>query len=97
MQTMRPVLRCPINRRVSWLWLGLALTACSDPAGTGPDPVPLVFTDQTAESGIDFVHVDGFSGEYYYVETFGSGAAFVDVDGDGWQDLYLVNGAPLAG
>ena len=93
---MRPVLRCSINRGAPWLWLALTLAACSDPAGMRPDPVPVVFTDQTAASGIDFVHVDGFSGEYYYVETFGSGAAFVDVDGDGWQDLYLVNGTPLA-
>ena len=53
--------------------------------------------DITQTSGLDFTHYNGFSGEYYYVETFGSGAAFLDVDGDGWLDLYLVNGAPLSG
>ena len=36
-------------------------------------------------------------GDYFYVETFGSGAAFLDYDGDGWQDIYLVNSTYLTG
>ena len=59
------------------------------------DPIQLV--DVTQAAGLDFAHYNGFSGAYYYVETFGAGAAFLDVDGDGWLDLYLVNGAPLSG
>ncbi len=70
--------------------------ACSGPSSPEPDDITVVFADVTTAAGIDFVHVDGFSGEYYYVETFGSGAAFVDVDGDGWQDVYLTNGTLLA-
>jgi hypothetical protein len=31
------------------------------------------------------------------VETFGSGAGWIDYDNDGFQDLYFVNGAPGAG
>ena len=65
------------------------------PADPSCDPIQLV--DVTQAAGLDFEHYNGFSGEYYYVETFGSGAAFLDVDGDGWLDLYLVNGAPLSG
>ena len=58
---------------------------------------PIQFVDITQAAGINFEHYNGFSNEYYYVETFGAGAAFLDFDGDGWLDLYLVNGASLSG
>ena len=58
---------------------------------------PLVrFTDVTAEAGIDFVHFSGASGEKLLPETMGGGGAFFDYDGDGDQDLFFVNGAPLS-
>ena len=66
-----------------------------DTADYSCNPIQLV--DVTQAAGLDFAHYNGFSGAYYYVETFGAGAAFLDVDGDGWLDLYLVNGAPLSG
>ena len=55
------------------------------------------YREVAQEAGIDFQHYNGAQGEYYYVETFGAGAAFFDADGDGWQDIYLINGAHLAG
>ena len=67
------------------------------PDTTDPSCNPIQLVDITQAAGLDFEHYNGFSGEYYYVETFGAGAAFLDVDGDGWLDLYLVNGAPLSG
>jgi len=54
-------------------------------------PVPVVFTDVTASSGLTFVHNNGGFGKKYLPETIGSGALFLDVDGDGWQDILLVN------
>ena len=56
-----------------------------------------VLVEVALESGIDFRHINGASGRYYYVETYGSGAAFLDYDNDGDQDLYAVNSAPLLG
>jgi hypothetical protein len=50
------------------------------------------FTDVTAQAGIKFVHNAGKSGKKYLPETLGSGAAFLDADGDGWIDVLLVNG-----
>src|SRR5436309_7305515 len=51
----------------------------------------VTFTDVTAAAGIKFVHNNGAFGKKYLPETLGSGCAFVDVDGDGWQDLFFVN------
>ncbi len=50
------------------------------------------FSDVTASSGIHFVHNAGKTGKKYLPETLGAGAAFIDVDGDGWIDIFLVNG-----
>jgi hypothetical protein len=49
----------------------------------------------SSESGIDFVHTDGASGDRYVVETVLGSLALFDYDGDGLIDIYLINGAPL--
>ena len=55
------------------------------------------FVDVTQSAGIRFTHVDGRSGQKFFMETLGSGAAFFDYDNDADPDLYFVNGAPLPG
>jgi len=60
-------------------------------------PPVVRFTDITAAAGIDFVHVNGRYGEKLMPETIGSGAAFIDYDNDGDQDLLLVNSSEWPG
>jgi hypothetical protein len=43
------------------------------------------------QAGIRFVHNSGAFGRKYLPETLGAGGLFLDADGDGWQDVLLVN------
>ncbi|MFA6108201.1 MAG: CRTAC1 family protein [Candidatus Latescibacterota bacterium] len=63
--------------------------------GTGAAPV--TYTDVTAQSGIRFTHNLGDDEMSSILEATGSGCLFFDYDGDGWIDLYAVNGCALEG
>src|SRR5579875_3823486 len=45
-----------------------------------------------SQAGIRFVHHNGARGNKWLPETIGSGCAFIDLDGDGWPDILLLNG-----
>lgn len=61
-------------------------------AGAAAPPPEVKFTDVTAASGIKFVHNGGKAGRRYLPETLGAGCAFLDINGDGWPDIVLING-----
>lgn len=58
-------------------------------------PGPFFFRDITPASGIEFQHTNGGFGMLYIVEAMTGGVAVFDYDGDGHEDIYFLNGAPL--
>ncbi|WP_162472841.1 CRTAC1 family protein [Luteitalea pratensis] len=52
----------------------------------------MTLTDITREAGITARHDNGAAGGKLLPETMGAGAAFLDYDNDGHQDLLFVNG-----
>ncbi len=46
---------------------------------------------------MDFQHQSGAKGAYLLIETMGAGGAFLDADGDGLLDIFLVDGFELSG
>jgi hypothetical protein len=78
--------------------LGLAtaatMTAAALVSGVG-DPPPQ-FVDIARQAGVLFRHTSGASPDKHLVETMGSGGLFFDYDGDGWIDIFLVDGGSVA-
>ncbi len=75
----------------------LAVSACATWLATADGQSSIQLRDVTARTGITFRHTDGSSGRRYIVESVCCGLALFDYDGDGDQDIYFLNGAPLRG
>jgi hypothetical protein len=84
--------RPPAARLLPACCAALAAGCGSAPAPDRPDAAP-AFTDVAAASGLEFRHRSGAAGRFLLPEIMGGGAAFLDFDGDGWLDVYLVNSA----
>ena len=76
-----------------------AATSVSPQAATAmtakaPPPRSVHYVDVTEAAGIHFRHENGAFGKKYLPETMGAGVAWLDYDGDGRLDLFLVNSRP---
>lgn len=78
-------------------WAGLALGAALL-ALTGPAPVsPIVFVEAARPAGLQFVLRNHATPDKRQVETMPAGVAVIDYDGDGFEDVYFINGATVPG
>jgi hypothetical protein len=80
--------------------LAVLILATSSPIRTaiaqGPSLANSIhFTNVTDSAGIKFVHFKGNDGISINREEFGPGVCVGDYDGDGWPDIYFVNGRDL--
>jgi hypothetical protein len=88
-----------VNRRRFLLGMaGLASASAFLPDALAAPPAPgFRLVDVTAGSGLQFRHNSGAYGGKLLPETLGAGCAFLDYDGDGWQDILLINGMDWPG
>src|SRR5271165_1553023 len=71
----------------------VAFANSQQPAKAQDKTIPVRFTDIRKAAGITFVQDSTESDEKYYLETMGTGVAWIDYDQDGLMDLYFVQSA----
>ena len=74
---------------------GGAAQSATQAMGSGAGDNQDWFVDRASETGLEFLHFNGMSGEFYFPENMGPGVALLDYDNDDDLDVYLVQGKML--
>ena len=62
---------------------------------SAPNPPAIRFENIAAKAGVNFITRNSPTPNKNQIETMVAGVALLDYDGDGWLDIYLVNGAAI--
>src|SRR5882724_11970780 len=74
------------------------MTSQTAAIGTVKNTLGVTFVNVAGKSGITTKTIYGDEHKNrYLLETTGSGAAFIDYDNDGWEDIFLASGTRLDG
>ena len=75
-----------------WVTIAVAAASLSFPQSTVG---PVTFVEIQEAAGLRFQFRNSPTPNKYLIETMGGGVAILDYDGDGWPDVFFVNGAAL--
>jgi tetratricopeptide (TPR) repeat protein len=64
-------------------------------AAAPPGPVVPTFRDEAAGAGLSMIYDNDRTPRCRMPETMGGGVGLIDYDGDGWLDVYVVQGGPF--
>jgi enediyne biosynthesis protein E4 len=81
----------------AWAWGSSPLLLAISAALSLSAPEGIQFTDIAKTAGIRFTHYKGSHGVSTILEEAGPGVCVADFDGDGFEDIYFVNGRDLYG
>ena len=76
--------------------LARAASFASEGKGEAPDKLSVpTFVDDAQRRGLVFAFDNGLSPKHQLPETSSGGMAVLDIDGDGWLDIYAIQGGPF--